>query len=373
MYGDSSGVPAFNAPMFALNRSVAGVLGVNSARSAYWGGCAGAKSVFAMAPAAQPVVGFRLPSPAAPTRVLAPSVAPAAPSKSTEPESPAAKFVIGGTVTVLFEAFFGGHFLEFLKIAKQTSNDSYVTIARRITAEKGFIGTLDGFMPWGALQCLVKGAVFSFGQAQAMYLLHDNSVLGPGATTVLTGGIGGFVQGVVMSPLLLLKTRVMTDASFRKGSSAWQSTLASSAIGMRVIREEGVLALSKGMGVFAFKRFLDWTTRFAFVELVENAVKGEDKKQKLGRGTRMLCGLAGGCLSALATIPVDVTVAMTQAANKAGQKVSVIELYREKMREGFGETLRMSTRGLAARCAHVALTTMLMKDITSYVYSALYR
>jgi len=32
---------------------------------------------------------------------------------------------------------------------------------------------------------------------------------------VLSGGCGGFVQGVVMSPALLLKTRVMTDPRFR--------------------------------------------------------------------------------------------------------------------------------------------------------------
>ncbi len=308
-----------------------------------------------------------------PRRATSPVVIAASHDSGKEVESPVAKFLIGGGVTVFFEAFAGGHFLEFLKIAKQTSTDSYATIARRITAEKGLMGTLDGFMPWGLLQCLVKGAVFSFGQAQAMALLHDNTVLGSQATMVLTGGIGGFVQGVVMSPLLLLKTRVMTDSSFRKSASAWQSTKASTAIGMRVIQAEGVGGLFKGMGVFASKRFLDWTTRFAFVELVQDLVKGRDTKKKLSNSTKLMCSLAGGCLSALATIPVDVTVSIIQDATKAGQKVSFVSIYKEQLSKGIPAMLQMSTRGLMARVAHVAMTTMLMKTVTSNVYDLIYR
>lgn len=34
---------------------------------------------------------------------------------------------------------------------------------------------------------------------------------------------------------------------------------------MRVIKEEGVFALCKGMGVFSVKRMADWTTRYFFV------------------------------------------------------------------------------------------------------------
>ncbi len=34
---------------------------------------------------------------------------------------------------------------------------------------------------------------------------------------------------------------------------------------MDTIRAEGVMALTKGMGVFSFKRMADWTTRYFFV------------------------------------------------------------------------------------------------------------
>jgi hypothetical protein len=34
---------------------------------------------------------------------------------------------------------------------------------------------------------------------------------------------------------------------------------------METIRTEGLMALTKGMGVFSFKRMADWTTRYFFV------------------------------------------------------------------------------------------------------------
>ena len=289
-------------------------------------------------------------------------------------ESPLAKLLIGGSVTVLFEAFAGGHFLEFLKISKQTSpNETYMQITRRIMQHKGLAGTLDGFVPWGMAQCIAKGAVFSFGQAQALVLLHDNKYISPQASMVLSGGIGGFIQGVVMSPLLLLKTRVMTDPAFRAAGSAWETSVRSAKIGARVIRSEGMLALCKGMLVFSNKRFADWTSRYFFVVLLEQQIKDHPNDRLTGQ-QQVVCSLGGGSLSALATIPIDVLVAAKQDAAKAGQKVSVIDLYREKIRSGgLGGTFKFATAGLVARVAHVALTTLMMKTVTSKVYDLVYR
>ena len=71
-----------------------------------------------------------------------------------------------------------------------------------------------------------------------------------------------------MSLLLLLKTRVITHAEFRSiCCGLWATSRVSLWIGVRVVREEGALALSKEMRVFALKRLCDWLTRFLFVEL----------------------------------------------------------------------------------------------------------
>ena len=279
--------------------------------------------------------------------------------------------MIGGLVTIVFETC-GGHFLEFLKIAKQTSGDSYLTLIRNITAKKGLAGTLDGFVPWGMLQAVAKGAVFSWGQAQSMELLRPVEGLSKESKTVVSGGAGGFVQGIVLSPLLLLKTRVMTDAAFRGEGGLFATAAASAAVGARIIASEGPGALMKGAGIFSLKRAADWTTRFLFVVMVEEALRA-GPGAKLSEGQQVFASLAGGALSALSTIPMDVVVAIKQSAAKAGKQVSLVETFREQIAAGgVGGTMRFATKGLVARVTHVALTTLAMKTISSWVYDALY-
>lgn len=146
------------------------------------------------------------------------------------------------------------------------------------------------------------------------------------------------------------------------------------------------LSLFQGMGVFSFKRFCDWTTRYAFCVMVEQIYKthkfgvadgtGADAifNLKLSTPEKMACSLAGGTLSALATVPIDVMVATIQQADKKGQKVSVVDIYRTELREkGLSGMVKLSTRGLIPRVAHVAMTVMLMKTMTSYIYDAVTR
>lgn len=86
-----------------------------------------------------------------------------------------------------------------------------------------------------------------------------------------------------------------------------------------------------------------------------------------------MCALAGGTLSALATVPIDVMVATIQDAGKSGQKVSVMKVFSDAAATGgIKGTIQLATRGLAARVAHVALTTLMMKTVTSAVYDTLY-
>lgn len=255
------------------------------------------------------------------------------------------KTVIGGTLTVLFEAFGGGHMLELLKIAKQThAGDSYLTLFRRVTANKGLAGVLDGFLPWGLLQSLTKGAVFGWGQAMSLKLL-SNTDMDPSLAMTLSGGMGGFVQGVFMSPLLLLKTRVITNPKFRATSNTWETARLSARVGMEVVAAEGVLALCKGMTVFSVKRFADWTTRYFFVVQVENLLK-DDPADKLSSGKAVFAALAGGTLSAFATIPLDVLVATFMQAGKAGKKVSIADTFKEvSAAGGISNVAAFATRG----------------------------
>lgn len=50
-----------------------------------------------------------------------------------------------------------GHELEFLKILKQTKPGSYFQLLSGIVGQKGIVGLVDGFFPWGLLQAIAKG------------------------------------------------------------------------------------------------------------------------------------------------------------------------------------------------------------------------
>jgi hypothetical protein len=62
--------------------------------------------------------------------------------------------------------------------------------------------------------------------------------------------------------------------------------------------------------------------------------KRGDPKRKLATNEEMIASLLGGTTSALATLPADVMVAQIQQAKKAGQRVSVVQMFKEQMASG---------------------------------------
>jgi hypothetical protein len=61
----------------------------------------------------------------------------------------------------------------------------------------------------------VFGGAHAFALGQLMPLVEEKK-MSKMTAEVLAGGIGGGFQGFVLSPTLLLKTRVMTDPIFRE-------------------------------------------------------------------------------------------------------------------------------------------------------------
>jgi hypothetical protein len=141
-----------------------------------------------------------------------------------------------------------------------------------------------------------------------------------------------FLLSFVLSPTLLLKTRVMTNPIFRENMTLAETSRRATMVGMEVIRKEGALALMKGSVVFSLKRVADWTTRYMFATWFENVLyKRGDPKRKLATNEEMIASLLGGTTSALATLPADVMVAQIQQAKKAGQRVSVVQMFKEQL------------------------------------------
>jgi hypothetical protein len=202
---------------------------------------------------------------------------------------------------------------------------------------------LDGFVPFGAVQALTKGAVFGGAEVFFHKALHRVDFLNEGARDVLSGGLAGFAQGLALSPLLLLKTRVMTDPVFRQAiGTPMQQIVQGTKLGARVLTQGEIM---KGSIVFASKRFADWTTRYFFARESERVFYSGRKD--LSSAEKIGAGLMGGALSTLVTIPLDVIVAQVQDKKRAGEKVGFAASFSKNLKTG------QLFAGLVPRILHV--------------------
>jgi len=290
------------------------------------------------------------------------------------------RLVVAALVTLMYEGSLG-HILEFLKIVMQTApaGTTYLSVLRDITSEKGITGLWDGFIPWGVVQAIAKGGVFGLAHAVAktytMPLVESGAIPLPLGLTI-AGGIAGGVQGYVLSPTLLLKTRVMTNPIFREKMSLLKTTLESFKVGFDVVGKEGLATLMKGSNIFALKRFFDWSTRFFFSDMFEEILLKSGTMVEggsLSAGGKIVASLLGGTASTIVTLPLDVIVAKSQHAKKAGIKVSAWKTFIKDYEEGGLKGLYdANMRGFEARLAHVCFTTVVMKTGSGIMYDFLY-
>jgi len=290
----------------------------------------------------------------------------------------AKRLLVAALVTLLYEGSIG-HLLEFVKIVMQTSppGTTYADVLRTITADKGLVGIYDGFIPWGVIQSIGKGGVFGLARAVALSFLLpmvDSGQLSQLVALTLAGGIAGGFQGYVLSPTLLLKTRVMTNPIFREPMSLLKTTLLSLTVGFDVVNNEGFGALMKGSNVFALKRVFDWSTRFYFSDIFSNLIKTHlVTSDKLTAGQKIAADLLGGTASTLVTLPLDVLVAKSQDAKKAGVQVSAWSMFQEELKEkGWKGLYNSYMCGFEARLLHVCFTTVAMKTGTGVMYDFLF-
>ena len=294
----------------------------------------------------------------------------------------ARRLIVAAIVTLLYEGAIG-HLLEFLKIVMQTSptGTSYAQVWKKITGgPKGIAGIYDGFIPWGVIQAVFKGGVFGFAYSIALSHLKplvSKGVLPEQLALTLAGGIAGGFQGYVLSPTLLLKTRVMTNDAFRGSNttmSVLNSTLLSFKIGYDVIANEGIFALMKGSNVFALKRLCDWASRYYFSGVFMHLIlQYISKTPSLTSIEMFVADMLGGTASTIVTLPLDVIVAKIQDAKKAGKMVSPWSLLRDEYdRGGWNGLLGSQLQGFEVRLLHVCFTTVAMKTGTAIMYDFLF-
>lgn len=141
--------------------------------------------------------------------------------------------------------------------------------------------------------------------------------------------------------------------------SMLRTTFLSFRIGYDVVKTEGFSTLMKGSNVFATKRVFDWASRYFFADMFEALFAMLKKGQSLSVAEKSASSLLGGVFSTLITLPLDVLVAKTQDAKKAGVRVSALTLFQDELREkGISGLRNAYMRGFEARLLHVCLTTL---------------
>jgi len=291
----------------------------------------------------------------------------------------AKRLVTAAMVTLMYEGCIG-HIFEFLKISMQTAEPgtTYMDIITSITSNKGIGGLWDGFVPWGVIQSIFKGGVFGLAHAIAkshLAPLAEKGIMPELMALTLAGGIAGGFQGYILSPTLLLKTRVMTNPVFRERMTLLRTTMLSFAIGYEVVKNEGVGALMKGSNIFALKRVFDWSTRFFFSDMFESMMLqyGCGLNGVLSPKEKIIASILGGTASTIVTLPLDVIVAKSQDAKKAGVKVSAWETFAQDYKVGgFKQLYDANMQGFEARLVHVCMTTVVMKTGSGLMYNFLF-
>lgn len=131
--------------------------------------------------------------------------------------------------------------------------------------------------------------------------------------------------------------------------------------------------ICQGAGVFSTKRVFDWASRYYFSDLFETLAKSYKGGAPLTVQEKVCCSLLGGTFSTIVTLPLDVLVAKTQDAKKAGVKSSAWGMFKDELKEkGWGGLKNSYMKGFEARLLHVALTTVAIKTGTPICYDLLY-
>jgi len=267
---------------------------------------------------------------------------------------------------VLGEILTGGHYLEVLRLKKQTSPSSlsYLGMHRAFVRETGFWGAFyRGMFPWGFSQ-IIKGLPVLFVQGEVKHELRKTN-LPANVVEPLAGMSGGAAQALFVCPTQKLKVMVIEDARLNS-----MSTIAAV---KDIVNRNGLMCIYDGLGPMVVRRALDWCVRFTVSHKVNEAfvahkvARGKDPKLSLPE--LMSCGMVGGCVSALSH-PIDTIITNCQKPMPEGVKNDALSVTRRIYSE-FG--VKGFFRAMTIKVVDNTYHTMWVYGVGTYVHEALGR
>lgn len=265
------------------------------------------------------------------------------------------KILMIGSITSFSEMFLGGHYLESIKLSKQSSGSSYNNIITDLWKKDGIKCFHRGFYPWGLIQS-TKGIPLLYTQHNVSNLLEKYNI-SPSQNSIISGLVGGAVQGIYVTPLQRLKVLAITsDKKLSYNTTYFMKD---------IIKNHGIKSLFDGLTPTITRRSLDWGIRLYGIDYIANNYYNK-KRKELNSSELIVSSIIGGSFSAVTT-PIDVMITQLQKNNNKNEKTKLDilqEFYHTNGPKGF-------TRGIVFRTIHTSWNTAFLYGLSGFLHDKL--
>ena len=223
-----------------------------------------------------------------------------------------------------------GHLLfDNMKMEKQRTGLSYMKIFNKFRSN-GLNGIYSGFLPWGVLLGYGKG--FIVGGVSYKLKNYNNNNTDKLTTSVYSGIGSGICEALYMNPIMIARNNINLNQTAKiNNRSIFEEIKFSSGILKKNIKNDGIMSLYRGVSILIFRRSLDWSSRFLFIEILNNKYKNI-KDDELNFKEKCLTTMIGSALTTPITTPIDriLPIIYTNGRKKA------IRIIKEKIKnEGY--------------------------------------
>lgn len=205
--------------------------------------------------------------------------------------------------SILFCQLSGHLLFDNMKMEKQRTGLSYYKIFKRFK-NNGVNGLYSGFLPWGVLLGYGKGFIVG-GISYKLKNYFNNKEYNSSISSIYTGFGSGICEAIYMNPIMIARNKINLNQTKQKNNRSFLNEIRfSSRILKKNIKKKGILSLYNGCSLLIFRRSLDWSSRFLFVDLLNNYYKNL-KNRELNFKESCFITMIGSASTTPITTPID--------------------------------------------------------------------
>jgi len=219
--------------------------------------------------------------------------------------------------SIVFCQLSGHLLLDNMKMEKQRTGLSYNKIFKKFR-NNGINGLYSGFLPWGALLGYGKGFIVG-GVSYKLKNYFNNKNYNSSISSIYTGLGSGICEAIYMNPIMIARNKINLNQTKQINNRSFLDEIKfSSRILKKNIKKEGITSLYNGCSLLIFRRSLDWSSRFLFIDLLNNYYKNL-KNRELNFKESSFITMIGSASTTPITTPIDrvLPILYTNGKNKA--------------------------------------------------------